>query len=645
MTNYYLRKATLLILALCLAAMGEAKVSLPALIADGMVLQRGEPLTIWGTADAGEEVQVQFLKKKYRTQADDRGNWQIELPSLKAGGPYVMHINDLTVNDILVGDVFLCSGQSNMELPISRVTDMFADEVKEYENPNIRYFRVPIRHNFHEPQDNLSSGRWDALTRETVMNYSALVYFFAKRLIETTGVPVGIVNSSMGGSPVEAWMSEESLADFPEIRNNLGMLRSDEFIKANEELDRMRQNLWYKTLNEEDPGLKGKWWMADTDDSQWETVDLFSTSWQRDKYHQPAVGTSWFRRSFETGSIDTDREATLRMGCIVDSDSIFINGSFVGTTGYQYPPRIYKIPAGLLRPGKNVVAVRLTSNGAAPHFVEDKPYKIVQGDREVDLRGEWKYKRGAVMPPLQGGSFFGWRPTGLYNAMIHPLFGYKFKGAVWYQGESNVGRHKQYADLFPVMANTWRTGLGQPDLPFFVIQLPEFMKAYSYPTEGGWADMREVQAEIGKTLPRVATVVTLGTGEWNDIHPLDKKTIGDRLALAVRRLAYGENILASGPVYDSYEVDGNRIVLSFKEEGGKLQKNRELSGFAIAGADGKFVWAKAETDGEKVVIRSEEISEPCYVRYAWADNPSTANLRNTEGLPAGPFRIEIIKNN
>lgn len=540
-------------LCLCSVSRTEAKVKLPALVSDGMVLQREQPLKIWGTADAGETVQLTFLKGKkakeaYTATADSHGAWSIELPAMKAGGPYRIQVNDIELKDVLVGDVWLCSGQSNMELPVRRVMDMFAEEISAYHNEKIRQLIVPKTYNFHEPQKDMPATSWKALTQENVMEFSALAYFFAKEMYERTGVPVGIINSSWGGTPVEAWMSEESLKEFPQYINDKRLYEDDAYCKHIKEVEGESFRRWNAALYRGDAGLHETtpWYAANYDDSAWQTVDMFANTWGNNGLN--AIGGShWLRQSVEIPSTWNGKEATLRLGCLVDADSVYVNGQFVGTTSYQYPPRIYRIPSGLLKAGKNSITVRLISNGGQPAFVREKPYKIIlngQKDgiptesstdpREINLKREWKYRPGAPMPQAPGMMFFCYKPVCLYNAMIAPLKEYGVKGVIWYQGESNVSRRNEYADLLTAMMADWRKTFDAPELPFYIVELADFLHPNDTGGRKAWAEMRQEQAKAAEQSSNAYLIKNSDLGEWNDIHPLDKKTLGKRVAEAIK---------------------------------------------------------------------------------------------------------------
>ena len=539
------RLSLAVLLCLCATSMVDAKVKLPALISDGMVLQREQPIKVWGTADAGESVQVKFLKNAtptgvkggklkvaYTVTADANGRWTLTLPAMKPGGPYILQVNDIELKDILVGDVWLCSSQSNMELPVSRVTDMFRDEIAAYENTNIRQLKVPNIFNFHAPQADLPDYvAWKPLTQENVMNFSALGYFFAKAMYEKNSIPVGLINSSWGGTPVEAWISEEGLKEFPKYINDKRQYEDDAYLKSIKQTEGLSFYRWNTSLYRGDAGLHEAtpWYAANYNDKDWKTVDLFSTDWGTNGLN-PINGSHWFRKEVEVPQDWNGKEATLRLGCIVDADSVYVNGTFVGTISYQYPPRIYTIPAGVLKAGKNTVTIRLISNNGYPHFVKEKPYKIICGNEEVSLQGEWKYRLGASMPPAPGMMFFCYKPVCLYNAMIAPLQNYGIRGVLWYQGESNVDRRNEYAALLTVLIADWRSTFDNPELPFYIVELADFLSKDDISGRQAWAEMRKEQAKVAETNRNTRLIRNSDLGEWNDIHPLDKKNLGQRAA-------------------------------------------------------------------------------------------------------------------
>lgn len=636
------------------ASFGQAR--LPLLISNGMVLQRDAKVKIWGWASAGEKVSVSFYGKTYVTTTGNDGKWSVVLPPLKAGGPYGMEINasnHITLSDILVGDVWICSGQSNMELPMERVAPVYETEIAGSENMYIRQFVVPKNYNFHTPQDDMKKGNWlNAINYyekegswlsanpQRVLKFSAVAYFYAKALYQKYHIPVGIINASLGGSPIEAWMSEEALVKFPAYYSEALRYRNDSLIKHIEMQDKMRTNAWYAGLRANDQGYKDMqktWFMPDLNTSDWQVMKVPGYWFEGGPGR--ISGVVWFRKDMDIPPSMAGKPAKIILGRIVDADSVFVNGIFVGTTSYQYPPRRYTIPPDVLTEGKNTIVIRVISNTGNGGFVEDKPYEIMADGQTIDLKGEWRYKVGARMEPLQGSTFICWKPMGLYNAMIAPLLSYSIKGVIWYQGEANTGRPTEYAELLPGLINDWRAKWNQGDFPFLFAQLPNFMKPKENPSESNWALFREAQLKT-LSVPHTGMAVTIDIGEWNDIHPLNKKDVGIRLALAAQKVAYGENnIVYSGPRYKSMKIKGNKIILSFDNIGsGLIAKGGELKQFAIAGNDKQFVWAKATISKNKVIVWSDKVSCPVAVRYAWADNPAGANLYNAEGLPASPFR-------
>ena len=622
-----------------------AQVRLPKLVSDGMVLQRNSNVRIWGWASEGEDIEVSFQQRNYNTSTKN-GKWEILLENPNIGGPYTMQIsgkNSIQLNSIYVGDVWLCSGQSNMELPMSRVAPKYPEEIKSADNAEIRYFQVPKEYNLTKKLDDFSGGNWISVNQNTIEGFAAIPYFFAKNLYEEYQIPIGLIDASLGGSPVEAWMSEKALKNFPEAIAEVEKLKPEGVIDSLEQLDQNWIRNWYTTVTAEDAGLKSGWKTANFDDSDWEEFELPGL------LKQPINGVIWFRKKFDLKSEFSGKPAELLMGRIVDADSVFVNGTFVGNTTYQYPPRRYQIPENILREGENTITVKLISERGRGGFVTDKPYEINFPEKRIDLKGAWKYKVGKATEALQPQTFYRWKPTGLYNAMIHPLLKYSIKGAIWYQGESNTGEPEKYSELFPKMIESWRENWHQEasNFPFLFVQLANFMESRENPTDTNWARLREAQ-KAALNVPKTGMAVTIDVGEWNDIHPLDKKTVSDRLATAAKHLAYGDaSVVPSGPIYTSSEIKNDSIILHFEAVGSglKIKNNQELKGFAIAGNDKQFVWAKAKIEGDKVIVYSPQVKHPVAVRYAWADNPENANLYNKEDLPASPFRTDQWKQN
>ncbi len=609
-----------------LLAMGSqpvmAKVRLPKLVSDKMVLQRDTDLKIWGWADAGEKVTVRLQGNYYETEADKNGNWEVTLPPQQAGGPYLLEVNEIVIRDVLVGDVWLCSGQSNQETPIHRLTEMFP-EINVSNNHMIRHYKVPTQDIKETLAEEIAGNAvWHSGVASEVMNWTALAYFYAQEAYAKTKVPQGMLVSSLGGSAIESWVSQEHLKEFPRL------------VLDKEALEQMNQA-------SKDQG-EGKWNQLNWDDSDWKTMQMPGT-WRENGVN--VRGTVWLRKDFEIPEAMEGRHARLAMGTLVHNDAVFVNGVYVGSTGYEYPPRRYQIPAGVLRKGKNTIAVRLNAPAGNGEFIKDKPYKIIGDAAEIDLTGTWKYKVGLDLAEvskyterLKNRQSVG---SGLYNGMIYPIRHYRVKGTIWYQGESNAGRSHEYGALMSALITNWRELWQKPELPFLLVQLPNFMEKHEKPTDSGWARIREAQLNTFKTTPNTALAVTYDVGEWNDIHPLNKKAVAQRLFLGARKVVYGEKVTHSGPVYKDMKIEGDKIVISFTETGrGLMAKGGTLKHFAIAGEDKQFVWAEAVIRGNKVVVSSKSVKNPVAVRYAWSDNPDEANLCNKEGLLASPFRTD-----
>ena len=618
---------TLFCMAVLMSAQTPGKITLPKLISDKMVLQRDVELDIWGWADPGTWVTVRFNGAYYEAQTGEDGKWMVTMPPQPAGGPYLMEVNEISIRDVLVGDVWLCSGQSNQETPIQRLVEMFP-EINVSNNNMIRHYKVPTQEIREDVQEEIAGdAKWISGVASEVMNWTALAYFYALEAYEHTGVPQGMLVSSLGGSEIESWISQEHLKDFPRL------ILDKEALAAQEEANR-------------DKG-EGVWNLPDIDDSDWATMQMPGT-WRENGLN--VRGTVWMRKDFEIPAEMVGRHARLSMGTLVHNDQVFVNGVFVGTTGYEYPPRRYHIPAGVLREGKNTVVVRLNAPAGNGEFVKDKPYKIIGDAAEIDLTGTWKYKVGTDLSEgMQYADRLKNRRTAgsaLYNGMIYPIRNYKVKAAIWYQGESNSGRPHEYGTLMTALINNWRELWEMPDMPFLLMQLPNFMEKHPQPTESGWAGIREAQLQAFKNIPNTALAVVYDIGEWNDIHPLNKKTMAERLFLGARKVVYGEKLTYSGPVYKDMKIDGNKIIITFTETGKGLAVRgggKTLKHFAIAGADQKFVWADAVIKGNTVVVSSPDVPNPVAVRYTWADNPDDANLINKEGLLASPFRTDDWK--
>lgn len=620
---------------------------LPRLISDGMVLQRNIPVKVWGWASSGEKITLHFKTKQYQTVTGQDGTWQITLPPQQAGGPFAMTFsstgNNTTVSDILFGDVWLCSGQSNMELTMDRVKDKYAGIVATVNNPQIRQFEVPDRYNFESPEQDLAGGQWLQADDKNILRFSAVAFFFARELYSRYKIPIGLINAALGGSPAESWISENALRKFPDYYQEAQKFKNKQLIQDIEAAGRETSNQWYGELNRTDEGLKNNWSSATFNDQDWKQISI--PGYWADTELGYVNGVVWFRRNIDVPQTMTGKPARILMGRIVDADSVFINGVFAGTTTYQYPPRRYDIPAGILKAGSNSITVRVVNSGGRGGFVTDKPYKLIAGNDSLDLQGTWKYRLGAKMPPMKGQPVVRWKPAGLYNGMIAPLHNYAIRGALWYQGEANTGKAAEYGSLMETLISDWRTQWHQESFPFLYVQLPGYMNTVTTPSESNWAQLRQQQLQL-LSVPNTAMAVAIDIGEWNDIHPLNKLDVGRRLALQAQRLVYGDKkIVASGPLYKSITARGNKLEITFTNTGSGLLalNNKPLQYFTVAAENGKYVWAQAVIQGNKVIVWNDTISHPVSVRYAWADNPEGANLYNKEMLPASPFEARITQ--
>jgi sialate O-acetylesterase len=634
----------LLIISLLLPQISFADIRLPKLVASGMVLQRDTEVKIWGWADPQEKITLQFDKKQFSVSADAHGNWSILLAPVAAGGPHTMTLqgnNILVLDDIVFGDVWLASGQSNMELTLARAEPRFADLVPKIHNVLIRQFEVPDRFNFKEPLQDLEGGKWVPATQEHIRAFSAIGYFFADAIQSSKKVPVGIINAALGGSPVEAWISENTLKKFPDAYTEGLRFRDDKLIEEITQSDQTRMNAWFSELNQNDAGFKQDqylWAEPELDTSSWQTFQV--PGYWPESEQGPVNGVFWFRKTVDVPKTQAGQEALLLLGTLVDADQVFVNGTQVGSTGYMYPPRRYKVPAGLIKAGANMITVRLTSQSGRGGFVPDKVYALQFADLNLDLKGPWLYQQGATMPPLGSQTFIRWKPMGLFNGEIAPLLNYRIKGVIWYQGESNAGNATAYRERFPELIQDWRQHWDQGDFPFLYVQLANYLPPGAPADDTGWALTREAQLQTLK-VPNTAMVVSADVGEWNDIHPLDKKTVGERLAAAALNLAYGNKNVHSGPLFKSAKIQGNKMVLDFEHAGsGLVAKDGKLLGFTIAGVDGKFHEAQAKIKRNSVVVWSKAVKAPKAVRYAWANSPEILSLYNKEGFPASPFRTD-----
>ena len=616
-----------------------------------MVLQRDIPVPVWGWAEAGETVTVEMAGVSAQGRAGADGAWRVTLPSLAAGGPHTLLARAAsgcaTVMDVLLGEVWICSGQSNMQFGVGE-GQQATEEVAAATDARIRLFTVPNLTAF-APQTEIRS-RWAVCSPETVRAFSAVGYFFGRSLRQAADVPIGLINTSWGGTVAEAWTSAEALRAEPELAGLLQQCDGSDdpegfLVKIDD-----AQFAWARqeSLTMPDtPAETAPWAATDCDDTSWETMTL-PVIWQ--DAGVPGNGVLWFRRAVELPASWAGKALTLRLGRADKSDITFFNGVEVGhlfqqeVTNSWAVPRRYSVPGALAQAGRNVIAVRVFSqyyDGGLRGPAGDM-WLEAEGEKPIALAGDWRYRiecdYGCFRTPPPGLSVQN-IPTTLYNAMIAPLIPYAIRGAIWYQGESNADRPRQYRTLFPTMIQDWRQRWGQGDFPFYFVQLANFMASYDQPTESQWAELREAQT-MTLSLPKTGMAVIIDIGEAEDIHPRNKQDVGARLARWAQVDVYGQSIEPSGPLFHDATVEGNAIRLRFTHAGGGLvAKDGPLTGLAIAGADRNFVWAQACIEGDTLLACHPDIPAPVAARYAWADNP-VCNLYNAEGLPASPFRTD-----
>jgi sialate O-acetylesterase len=638
-----------------------ADVRLPRLVSDNMVLQRAMPLKLWGWADPGEQVQIRFRGHSATTKTDTNGQWQITLAPQKAGGPddlIVTGNNSLTLKNVLVGDVWLASGQSNMQFPLSGESGfggiVNADaEISSANFPQIRLFLVKQTIALQPATDVAATG-WSAVTPQTVRNFSAVAYLFGRELQQRYHVPIGLIDSSWGGTPAETWISDAAMRRFPEFAGSL-QRRAQIDAAAISSYDNYlaTRNAWYAQHGHEDRGrVDGHdvWASAEFDASAWPTT-LVPQPWPV-KAIKDFDGTLWLRKQIEIPPDQIGTPLQLHLSKMLQQDITYFNGHKIGETNGDTHARDYTAPPEYVHAGNNVITVRLAGQyRSGDGFVGmhgDATQMYAQiGSLTIPLSGTWSFQPGPDLsalpapPPLaEFHTQFPQSPTLLFNAMIAPLTPYAIKGVIWYQGESNAGRPMQYRTLFPALINDWRNAWGQ-QLPFLFVQLAGYGADQPDPADYGWAELREAQA-MTLALPNTGMACTIDIGDANDIHPKNKQDVAHRLALAAAKVAYHENIVSSGPAYQSMQLNGSRVRLKFANarSGLIVKGDAKIKGFAIAGADGKFVWANAQLAGNEIIVFSDAVLKPVAVRYNWGNTPA-GNVYNREGLPAVPFRTDI----
>jgi len=611
------------------------------LFSDDMVLQRGQSDPVWGWTTPGATVRVSVAGKKTAAVAGADGLWMAHLPPLPTGGPYTLRAEGpqtaILVN-VQVGDVWVCSGQSNMEFGLGNTVN--ADQETAAANyPKIRLFMV--QHNVKlDPQATAPVAPWAVCTPQSVRQggwngFSAVGYFFGRGLYENQHVPIGLIETDWGGTIAEAWTSGPALSKLPDFQ--AAVAKMDAQRGATGTLAQ-RTAAWYA---KNDPGQAGHWADPATDDAAWQTMTLPG-------YFQNAGipelskvnGIVWFRKEVDLPAGDIGRDAVLHF-MADDNDTTWVNGVPVGATeGYQ-TPRAYRLPAGTLKAGRNVIAIRVLDTGGDGGIYDDAAKQALEipGGTDVPLAGPWRVHLGITLTqatalPQEAGDPN--QVSVLYNGMVNPLIPFGIKGAIWYQGESNAGRAYQYRTLLPALIGDWRARWGEGDFPFYIVQLANFA-----PGGDAWPELREAQWLTARNVPNAGIATAIDIGDTSDIHPKNKQEVGRRLALVAEAQAFGQKVEDSGPLYKAIAVSGGTVRLTFDHLGGGLtaKSGGPLTGFTVAGADRKFVPADARIDGDAVVVSSALVPSPVAVRYAWAGDPAVS-LYNKANLPALPFRTD-----
>ncbi len=577
------------------------------------------------------------------TTAGTDGRWQTEFQPPAVGGPYELTVNaheTLTLYDVLVGDVWLCSGQSNMEYGL-RAVDGGLEAIEAADRPTLRLYSVSTQTAYGTREE--PNGEWKVCTPESAGargGFSAVAYFFAERLQQEIDVPIGLIQAAVGGSPIESWMTPEALAGFVEFKPALAEIARLRVVGAPEYGNYITH--WY---DEHDQGARdgANWADPQLDETGWRTTSLQSGFEDLDIPTEPAV--VWFRRQITLPDPLPAGTARLRLGVVEKMDTAWINGTWVGASSWVENPRVYRIPEGVLRPGANQLTLRvfkLKPDGGLQTPLSELTLELGDGTT-LPLAGEWRAKlsvdaRSPHPLPL-GFENYPTMPTVLYHGMVGPLAPRALAGVLWYQGEANFTRAHQYRQLLPGLIADWRAQFKQPDLPFYIVSLPAFMGRRDEPGTDGWAELREAQALAGQTVPNTETIVAIDLGDANDIHPRNKRPVGERLALAALARQYGHDLPYSGPRYKSVERLPGALRLTFSGTAGELLLRQGDKGFAVAGNDQKFHWAEARIDGDSVIVSSPEVPQPVAARYAWQANPPTL-LYDSAGLPAMPFRTD-----
>ncbi len=624
-----------------------------------MILQHGEPLLVWGGYRPRAELVVSFMGASYGATADEAGNWAVEMASAPPGGPFTMTIAGLdgadrrVIEDVYLGDLWLCSGQSNMELSMRRLKDDYPDEFALPSFPCIRQFTMSYTWDFSKPRETVPAGRWAKASAESLADFSGTGWFFARYWQDSRSIPVGLVLAAAGGAPIESFMSKDALRDFPQKIARGERFADPAFLAESVRKGDEAVRGWDDAVSRADLGIALGWFMPGTDDSLWKEISLpgrFDSLGELSGF----CGSLWLRRTFYLPEGMSGKDLKLWMGTIVDSDTAYINGEAVGSTGYCYPPRKYLIPSRLLKAGVNQITLRVVCNGGEGGVTYGKPFAIFAGadpkeGLPIRLSGLWRYKVGTKVSLRPRDLFIQWEPMGLFNGMIAPLVRLAIRGVLWYQGETDAGRHDEYARLFPAMIRDWREKFRRGDLPFLFVQLPLFGPPEDNREASSWAQLRDVQRRA-LAIPATGMAAALDLGEWNDLHPVNKRDIGFRLAIAAESVLRRKDLDSPGPLLSAAERRGDSLTLRFLNCGTGLEargsppaEDGEARAYvSVVNGKGEPIRVPARIGRpDRLEVDLAGIEDPRRVLYAWADNPVDRQLYNHGGLPAIPFRIDI----
>lgn len=616
---------------------------LSPMFSDGMVLQREVAHVLWGTSGEKTRVMGRFAECSFETECDEKGRFEVVLPSAESGGPYELVVweygkEGIVIRNILVGDVFLLGGQSNMELPLRRTLDLFREELEYGGDAWIRLFEVQKECVFGEQREDLQGGKWIIAAGGELLDFCAAGYFMAKECRDRTGVPVGLIQTAVGGTQIKAWCSEASLLSAGLYGEELSRHFEWEEMEDTRKQEEAAVQEWFRMAGEGFLCPEGVWQSLSVP-GLWEDTVLGNF-----------CGSLMLEKKFWLSKAQCGKKADIVLGALVDADQVYINKKLVGETGYKYPPRRYEIPGEVLLEGENTISIHMYVFRGKGGFVPDKEYAVefnYSREGAVKLGGEWDFRIGKRMPPLREQTIFKYLASGLYNGMIYPVRRWNICAFLYYQGESDTALPQGYADKMSLMIGDWRKLWSREELPFIFVQLAGFSDSKK-PCHGkNWARLREEQRNVLNMVPGTAMVVSLDAGEYNDLHPQDKKTVGHRMALAIRKMVYGEELVFSGPLYHHGERKGDSLFLYFEHTGSGLIDKMEtgLCGFEICSKDGEYAPVRAEIWKDRVRILAEGMKAPFKVRYAWSDYPEQAYLYNKEGLPASPFSTEYFECN